>query len=302
MMVSNKVGEYVRQMRPYFIVNPIAGAGAAAEKFTELRRLLDERGAEYAFKLTEKAGDAVPFAREAYDAGERYVVAVGGDGTVNEVAGVLGEKDDVIMGICPFGTGNDFAGTLGLSPDPAVIIDTILSGTPTPTDMGYAGDRPFINIMGAGFDVDVVINTERYKSRFHGMIPYLFGVMRSLIHLSRMDLKLVADGKVYEQPTLLVAVANGRTFGGGMPVAPEADPSDGYFDICLIKRISRARFLTLLPLFLKGKHLGRKPIVYLRAKEVELITGRAPIELDGELGEYAPVKITMKESALTIMR
>ncbi|MCR5610742.1 MAG: diacylglycerol kinase family lipid kinase [Clostridiales bacterium] len=289
-------------MRPYFIVNPVACGGKALEKFAELRKILEERGADYTFVMTEKAGESAPLAEAAYKSGERYIVAVGGDGTVSEIAGALGGKEDAVMGICPFGTGNDFASALLLSPDPVKTAETILNGSPKPVDLGYAGGRAFVNVLGLGFDVDVVINTERYKSKYHGMIPYLFGIARSMFHLSSTHLTITADGEVFEVDALLTAIANGRCFGGGMPVAPKADPSDGYFDVCIIKKISLFRFLTLLPLFLKGKHVGKKPVMYFKAKEVELSCGRTPLELDGELGEYAPAKVKIMESALRIMR
>ncbi|MBO4385048.1 MAG: diacylglycerol kinase family lipid kinase [Clostridia bacterium] len=289
-------------MRPYFIVNPVAGGGKALEKFDELKKFFDSKGVGYAYALTEKAGGSAALAEEAYASGERYIVAVGGDGTVSEIASALGNKDDVITGICPFGTGNDFAGTLGLSSDPEKAAETLLNGTPVPVDLGRVGDRFFINVLGLGFDVDVVINTERYKTKYRGMIPYLLGIMRSMFHLSGVGLKLTADGETRELKALIVAIANGPRFGGGMVVAPDADPSDGYFDVCVIKKIDFFRFLTLLPLFVKGKHVGKKPVMYFKAKEVELSCESTPLELDGELGEYAPAKVVIKHSALKIMR
>ena len=302
MMVLNKVGEYVRLMRPYFIVNPVAGGKKAIEKFTQLKGILDARGEDYAFILTEKAGESAGLAESAYASGERYIVAVGGDGTVSEIAGALGGKDGVTMGICPFGTGNDFAGALGLSSELEKTVETILHGTPSPVDLGSVGDKAFINVLGLGFDVDVVINTEKYKAKYRGMIPYLLGILRSMFRLSGVDLKITADGKEFKLKALIVAVANGNQFGGGMAVAPEADPTDGYFDVCIIKKIGFLRFLTLLPSFLKGKHVGKEPVIYFKAKEVELSCGRTPLELDGELGEYAPAKVKIMESALRIMR
>lgn len=288
-------------MRPFFIVNPVAGGGKAKEKFEELCSLLDSKGAGYGCALTEKAGESAYLAEKAYADGERYIVAVGGDGTVSEIAGALGDKDDVIMGICPFGTGNDFAGALGLSSDPAKAAETIIGGSPRPVDLGYAGECAFINVLGLGFDVDVVINTERYKAKYRGMIPYLLGIMRSMFRLSGVDMKITADGREFGLSALIVAVANGPRFGGGMSVAPDADPSDGYFDVCIIKKIGFFRFLTLLPLFVKGKHTDKKPVMYFKAKEIGISCERSPLEIDGELGEYAPVNIIIKKSALRIM-
>ncbi len=288
-------------MRPYFIVNPIAGGGSVIEKFTELKRYLDERGIDYEVKLTEEAGQSTALAEEAYSSGERYIVSVGGDGTISEIASALCTKDDVIMGICPFGTGNDFARALHLPSDPAEIGGILADGAPRPVDIGMAGSKPFTNVAGLGFDVDVVINTERYKSRFHGMIPYLLGIIRSMMHLNRVPVKVTADGQVFEDRILILSVGNGSHIGGGMAALPNADPSDGLFDVCMIKGVGLFTFIRMLPSFIKGKHVGKKPVNYFRAREVRIECGRAPLQLDGEIGEYAPVTFRLIPGALKIM-
>ncbi|MBO4563622.1 MAG: diacylglycerol kinase family lipid kinase [Clostridia bacterium] len=282
-------------------MNPIAGGGKVAEKFDRVKQYFENKRAEFSFVTTDRAGQSTALAEEAYENGERYIVAVGGDGTVNEVASALYTKDDAVMGICPFGTGNDFAKALSIPTEPDEAAELLLSGEPRPVDIGMAGDKPFTNIGGIGFDVDVVINTEKYKSRFHGILPYLFGIVRSMTHLSGIKVRLTADGEVSDEEVLLCAVANGSHFGGGMAVAPEADASDGLFDVCVIKRVGLLKFLSLLPLFIKGKHLGKKPIKYFRAKEVSIDCERSPLQLDGELGEYAPVTFRIIPGALKIM-
>ena len=288
-------------MRPYFIVNPIAGGGAAAEKFEKVRRFLEERQVDHGFVLTERAGESSSLAEEAYKNGERFIVAVGGDGTVNEVASALYTKPGVIMGICPFGTGNDFARVLSLPTEPEQAAEALISGSPRPVDVGLADGKLFINVAGMGFDVDVVINTERYKQRFSGMLPYLFGIIRSMTHLKSIPVKLDADGQTIEENALLLAVANGSHFGGGMAVAPNADASDGLFDVCLIKKVSLFNFLRLLPLFIKGKHIGKKPVMYFRAKRIVLQCEAAPMQFDGELGPYAPATFEVLPGALKMM-
>ncbi|MBO4848549.1 MAG: diacylglycerol kinase family lipid kinase [Clostridia bacterium] len=288
-------------MRPYFIVNPIAGGGKALEKFERVKQYFAKKRADFSYVMTDRAGQSTALAEEAYEKGERYIVAVGGDGTINEVAACLYKKDDVVMGICPFGTGNDFARVLDIPTDPDEAAGVLAEGTPRPVDMGLADDKPFINVGGIGFDVDVVINTEKFKKRFHGMIPYLFGIVQSMAHLKGIPVKITADGKQTSEDILLCAVANGSHFGGGMAVAPEADATDGLFDVCVIRRVGLLQFLHLLPKFVKGRHIGRKPIDYFRASEVSIDCGRRPMQLDGELGEYAPVTFRLVPGALKIM-
>lgn len=288
-------------MRPYFIVNPVACGGKCAEKFASVREYLDARGEAYGLVETRTAGESVSLAKKAYENGERFIVSVGGDGTLSEIVSALYDKNDVVLGLLPFGTGNDFARALGIPTEPSAAADVLFSGSIRPVDACLAGGKPFINIGGLGFDVDVVLNTERYKGRFRGMLPYFLGIVRSMTHLNRVPVKLTADGKVIEETVLILSIANGTHFGGGMNVAPEADPSDGYFDVCMIKSIRLPIFLMLLPKFLKGRHLGKKPVVYFKAKEILIECERTPVQLDGELGEYAPISFRILKGALKMV-
>ena len=297
----NIVGVNALSMKPYFIVNPLAGGGVSAEKFSKLKALFEAKRHEYSCVYTERANQSTELANEAYSKGERFIVAVGGDGTINEVVSALYDKPDVVMGICPFGTGNDFARVLGLSSEPESTAEVLINGAPTPVDVGMAGSKPFANVAGIGFDVDVVINTEKYKGRYNGMMPYLMGIVKSLLHLPSIPMKITADGETFEEKVAICAVGNGSHFGGGMAALPEADATDGLFDVCVIRHVSLPTLLRLLPLFIKGKHLGKKPVRYFRAKELKVECERRPMQLDGELGEYAPVTFRVLHGALKIM-
>ena len=294
-------GGTVSFMRPYFIVNPVACGGKCAGMFDEVRKYLEEHGMDYEFIKTEAPGLSAGLALGAYERGERFLVSVGGDGTLSEIVSAIYDKSDVTLGLLPFGTGNDFARALAIPTEPRAAARVLLEGETRPVDAGLAGNKPFINVGGLGFDVDVVLNTERYKGKLHGMLPYFLGVMRSMTHLNRVPVKLTADGRVVEETALILSIANGTHFGGGMHVAPEADPSDGYFDVCMIRSISLATFLLLLPKFLKGRHVGKKPVVYFKAKEILVECERTPVQLDGELGEYAPVCFKVLKGALKMV-
>ena len=288
-------------MRPYFIVNPIAGGGKAKEKFDALARWLTERRADFGFCETTAPGQSTELTEKAYASGERFIVAVGGDGTINEVASSLYLKDDVYMGVCPFGTGNDFARVLGLPTEPEEVGRVILEGAPSPVDIGMAGSKPFTNVGGLGFDVDVVINTEKFKHRFHGMIPYLLGVVKSLLHLKDVIITITADGRVIKENVTICAIGNGSHIGGGMAALPQASASDGLFDVCVIERVGIFKLLYLLPKFIKGRHVGLKQVKYFRAGEVRIDGERYPMQLDGELGQYTPVTFRIIPGALKIM-
>ena len=285
-------------MKPYFIINPIAGGGNALKKFDRLKQLLEKMRIDFGCSFSKEAGQSTALAEQAYSEGERYIIAVGGDGTVNEVASALIGKEDAVMGVCPFGTGNDFARALDLSTEPEDAAETIKSGVVAPVDVGLAGDKPFINAGGVGFDVDVVINTEKFKRRFHGMIPYLLGIIKSVTHLKSFPVKLRMGEEEISEDALIVAVANGSHFGGGMNVAPGADPTDGLFNVCLIRRIGFFKFLQLMPKFIKGKHVGCREVRYFTANDIDLECAERPMQLDGELGAKAPVRFRMLHGAI----
>jgi len=288
-------------MTPYFIVNPIAGGGGALDKFRAAKAYLDSRRAEYRYILTEHEHQSAQLAEQAYADGERLIVAVGGDGTVSEVASALYDKPDVTMGVFPFGTGNDLARALEIPKEPEAAAELLLNSKGKPMDMGLAGDTPFINVGGMGFDVDVLNNTDRYKKRFHGMMPYVFGIMHALFHLKRPQASVTFNGKTVTQKVTICAVAIGKYFGGGMKVAPEALPDDGLFDVCLVEGINMLQLLWLLPRFIKGKHLSNRHVKYFRTDKITIACERQPLQLDGELGAYAPVCFKVLPGALRMV-
>lgn len=289
-------------MRPYFIVNPIAGGGAVLQKFETAKAYLGIKDDE-ACVYTEREQQSRELAAAAYENGERFIVAVGGDGTVNEVASALCGKQDAVMGIFPFGTGNDMAKALKLPTEPEQAAEVIASGEPRLIDMGLANDTPFINVGGLGFDVDVLINTEKYKTRFNkGMMPYFLGVLKALLHIKKVPATIRYDGKEQQKNILLCAAGNGTHYGGGMAVTPNARFDDGLFDVCIIKSACLPRLLPILPKFIKGKHLKSKLVEYFRTDEIEIETDRIPLQLDGEVGvEYAPVRFKILHKALNLM-
>ena len=286
----------------YFIVNPVSGSGRGRRDFARVEALLRERGTAYEAVYSEHPGHAVALARAAVEAGERCVIAVGGDGTVNEVASVL-VNTGVVMGVLPFGTGNDLARVAGFPEDPEAAVDTLLAGRTRRMDAGMANDRFFLNVSGFGFDVDVLVNTERYKEIYNGMLPYLLGVMQSLLHLRPIPVRVEPEeGECFDTTALLFSACNGTQFAGGMHLAPLSDPADGLLDICILKGIGRIAFLQLLPRYIKGEHLGSKHIVYFKARRVTAAAEAGlTLNLDGELGSATPVTFEALPGALTIL-
>lgn len=286
----------------HFIVNPVAGSGKCAERFAEAERLLRDRKVDFSVSRTEYPRHAVELAKAAIAAGHRIIVAVGGDGTMGEVASALMKHSEISFGMFPFGTGNDIARALPLPTDPAGAVDNLLSGNVCSIDMGLANGRPFVNVGGFGFDVDVLVNTQRYKKNRGGMIPYLRGLLASMFHLRTVRAHITIDDDEFDSELLLAAVGNGKSYGGGMPITPRAVANDGYFDVCLIQKVSLPVFITMLPLFLKGKHLGKKPVRYFRARKLRFeCSPDCLIQLDGEIMRGTPVNFELVPSALRVI-
>lgn len=291
--------------RLYFIVNPVSGSGMGKTRFERIMQILDAKGADYGYVFTQYPRHAISLAEEAVAAGERCIVSVGGDGTLREVAGVIAAETGVTLGILPFGTGNDYANGVGLPcGDDEALVSILLDGTARPVDAGEANGQFFMNVAGFGFDVDVVRYTEKFKKKLNGMLPYMLGILKSLVYLSRTKVEVETDdgGRFCVEATLF-SVCNGTRFAGGIKLAPLSDPADGLFDVCVLKGVSRLRFLYLFPGYIKGKHLKHKDdFLYFKAKTVSANCGeKLPLELDGELIGETPVRFAVKPAALTLL-
>lgn len=289
--------------RMFFIVNPVAGSGKYNALFSECETILRERGIEYTVKKTEYKGHAVKIAEEAIKNGEKFIIAAGGDGTVNEISSVICQNPNVKLGILPFGTGNDLSGMMNLPSEPEAAIDLLLSGEAKYIDMGIANGTKFTNVCGIGFDVDVLINTERHKKGRKGMLPYFLGIVDSLFHRKKVHAKIKTDSIQYEGDIIISVAGNGKRFGGGMLVNPDAEVDDGLFDLCIVRWVSLFTFLRLLPLFIKGKHKNKAPVTNIRTQSFTIETdSECIVELDGELIEKTPLTCSIIKNALRVVR
>ena len=284
----------------HFIVNPVAGNGASKAAFQSLRALLDERKAEYTFAFTQAPGHARELARQALAAAHACIVAVGGDGTVREVAEEMIDSS-VPMGIFPCGTGNDMARPLHIPQDPKGVLDVLMGGRTLRMDACEVNGKRFFNVGGLGFDVDVLLNTERFKKKYRGMTAYLLGLFAALLRLKQYNIRVETPDGIREYQSIIAVVANGTHFGGGMNVAPLADPTDGLFDVCVAHDVTKLTVLGLLSRFVKGKHLDLKYIDYYKASAVTVeSTPPARVQVDGEVIESTPAVFKILPGALLI--
>lgn len=266
-----------------FIVNPAAGNGAALKTEVQLQAELTRRGVEARFVHTEAPGHATQMAREAAaDPDCSGVIAVGGDGTCYEVAcGLMGA--DTPMGIVPAGTGNDFIKSVGIPKRPLQALELILRGNARPVDVGQMNERLFINVSGTGFDVTVLDYTLQAKKYVKGILPYLYGLVRAISHYKPVHVRFTVDGEMQERDVLFCAVANGRYFGGGIPICPEAAPDDGAFDFIVVENRPRWMIPFYIPGLLMGRVLKFGITTHRKCQSLRLESQGMRLNMDGEV-------------------
>ena len=283
-----------------FIVNPTAGNQHAIKVQTVLKQELDKRGIACRFVRTERPGHATDLARETASADDcTGVIAVGGDGTAFEVAcGLM--NTGVPMGIIPAGTGNDFIKTVGLPTKPLDALDFILSHNPRPVDVGGLNDRLFLNVCGTGFDVTVLDYTQAAKKYCRGLLPYLIGLIRGIAHYKPVHVRFTADGHTEEREVLICSIANGRYFGGGIAICPEASADDGLLDLVIAEHQPRWKLPFLVPSLLMGRIDDFSFTTHKRCKEVEIYSKGMRLNADGEIFDIDKACFSIQQNALTL--
>ncbi len=272
------------------IVNPIAGRGAGERRAPEIARLLQEHGLAFDMVCTERPWHAAELARQGAASGYRFVVAVGGDGTSNEVLNGLMQareegKGEAALGVLCVGTGNDFAYGMGIPADLEEGCAALARGRTRRVDVGYArGFRYFGNGIGIGFDAMVGLVANRLR-RLRGFLVYLVAVLRTLLFYYRAPLtRLELDDGTLEEPALMISVMNGRRMGGGFLMTPFSRPDDGFFDLCIGKKMSQLEMLSFVPRFMKGTQVGDPRVIMSRSCRVRITLreGSQVAHADGE--------------------
>ena len=294
-------------MSPVVILNPAAGRGARSWRFYESELL--RRGAR--IWKTQKAGDARMLALKAIEECADFLVSAGGDGTLGEVAGAIIESKRAIqLGVLPLGTGNDFARTIGVWGTPQRAIDALFDGQTRRVDAGMiecnGSARAWINVAGCGFDslaAGRINNWGKRRTMRHirGLSAYLLAVACELVSFRAFDLTLELDGEHLEMRAVLCAVANAKSYGGGMLVCPDARLDDGLFDVCVIGDASRGEFLRAFPGVFAGRHTDHPKVVMRRCRSIRIESKqRVPVLADGEIVGSAPFRCEILPGALDV--
>jgi len=305
------------------IVNPKSGSGRAAKRWpgleARLRAALAERG-ELEVVLTSARRHATLLAREAIERGTSTVIAAGGDGTLSEVvAGVLesGGASATQLGLIPLGSGGDFPRSIGLVAGADAAVGVVADGWSRSIDAGRirnidAEGKPvasfFVNEASMGISAEVAAAVDRASKFFGGTAAFAYGAVRAIAAFQPSPLRVRVDGEVvFEGGATLVAVANGKYFGGAMRIAPAAELDDSAFEIVVGQRFSKPKLLfRLLPSLYSGGHIGYPGVSVHRGRQVSLEplegnTRTVPVEADGELLGQAPVHIEVLPGVLNML-
>jgi lipid kinase YegS len=258
--------------------------GARAER-PSLRHVVHwvrEKGHRVDARVSWERGDAVRFAEEAVAAGADAVVAVGGDGTVNEVVnGLSGSATP--LGIIPVGTANDFARQAGIPSDPDHAMDIVLRSAPVRVDTAELNGRRFLNVSTGGVGAEATAETGAEAKEALGSVAYAFTGMRKLRTLRPRRATFAGPDFEYRGDFLLFAVGNARLTGGGTAITPRASVVDGLLDLCIVRGMPRGDFARLLLRIKRGEHVGHESVVYAQLPRLTIESAQSiSVNVDGE--------------------
>jgi diacylglycerol kinase (ATP) len=305
-------------MKPLVVVNPQSGGGRTGRGWSETAALLRRAGLDFDYALTERPAQAKELAADAVREGRPLVVAAGGDGTIHEVANGLLEQQgggppQCRFGLLPLGTGGDFRRTFRISRDLAEAARVLVAGRTRRVDAGrisFTGPDGapsachFVNIADAGIGGDVVTRVNRGLRLPSGELTFALATAVSLLSWRNQPMRVVVDGAEHELTAQQVVVANCRYYGGGLCIAPRAEPDDGLFDVILAGDLGLLENVRLLRPLRRGTHLdrGHPKLLHRTARRVEVdAPRRVRLDVDGEQPGTPPAVFEVVPGALDLV-
>lgn len=308
-------------MLPLVIVNPRSASGATRDKWTGIAADLRAHFGQFTVAFTKGPGDATDIARKYALDGQRFIIACGGDGTINEVAnGILDSETECELGIFPSGTGGDLRRTLGFPTEPREIAKALREGETRKIDVGkvtfigHDGEpkiRYFLNVTSFGLAAAII---ERVKGStsldwlpldmLRGRASFALSTLQEVVGLETVTVKIkIDDGEESPLQTVNFCIANARYFGGGMLIAPDAKLADGFLDVVNIGDISTARVILNAYTLYTGTHIDLPEVKSKPAKRIEatpIDNREIHIEIDGELAGKLPATYEVLPTVLNI--
>jgi YegS/Rv2252/BmrU family lipid kinase len=287
-----------------FILNPAAGKGKAVKFMNKIKTFLDINSIRYIVHNTLYPGHASEIAAQISGEGAENIIAVGGDGTVNETLNGIRDFEKCALGIIPAGSGNDFSKFINLPKDPVEAMKRIINTEPRYTDFLTINGKRAINVAGMGMDVSVIKRCSRMKY-IKGKLQYLVSLLITLLKFDWHKFKVSIDGKEeQEKTTLMIAACNGKYFGGGMPISPESDISDNFLNVIIINKLKKWKIpLALINLY-RGKILKYNFVENILCKSVVItpLNSGSDANIDGELCQNITFDCKLVKNQLKMFR
>ncbi len=286
----------------HFIVNPRSLRGKNKNLLESIENKLQETAREYEIHRTVNKGDATAYARELTQKGETTLVAIGGDGMLNDVLSGICDPSRCTLGLIPAGTGNDFAATAKI-PHGEEALDLILQSEPKPTDfLQFDDGKRSMNIAGQGIDVDILLRCERMKL-LKGKSKYFFSLIATIFRYRGLPVNIEVDGQAWQTNAMIVAACNGKMLGGGIPLCPPAEIDDGKMELVVVDQPKRRKLFGALIKLMKGK-LFSLPFAHRITCERAVFTPLQPAtaQFDGELYEVDSMGVTLVSNRLKMFR
>lgn len=272
------------------IYNPTAGREAFKKEIAIVLEQLEIAGYESSAHATTCEGDATEAARAAVERNFDLIVAVGGDGTLNEVInGVASEEHRPKIGIIPAGTTNDFARALDIPRNTKDAVNVIIDNHSMHIDIGKVNDQHFVNIAGGGKLTELTYEVPSKLKTMLGQLAYYIKGIEMLPFLRPIHTTIEYDGTIIDEEIMLFLIANTNSVGGFEKLAPQAKLDDGYFDLLILKKSNIAEFIRVATSALRGTHIEDKNIIYTQAKHIKVIPDdKMQLNIDGEFGGMLP--------------
>lgn len=290
-------------MKEYiFIINPIAGGGRARNAIPKILDRCHQEKVQYRIIQTSKPKQATDIAKQFRDS-KYVVVAVGGDGTTNEVMSGL-VRSNATFGIMPYGSGNDVASSFCITP--ANSLDILFQNRVQQYDVAMVNDTFFLGVASCGFDTEVNRTANQIPRFIKDATLYVVSILITLFRYQAPMLSVVLPTEIIEKKIMMLAVGHGDRYGGGMLITPKASRRDGLFDLCMVEKVSKFELVKLIPKVFRGLHITHPKVSYLQVPYLT-IKGKGLVYADGEYKTELPatygfiklgIQIVIPESTL----
>lgn len=280
--------------RVRIIYNPTSGREAFKKHLPDVLEKLEIAGYETSCHATTCSGDATKAAIDAVNRAFDVVIAVGGDGTLNEVVTGISQCDKEKrpkLGLIPMGTTNDFARAVHIPRNIEDALNIIIKGDTIPVDVGLVDDEKyFINIAAGGRITELTYEVPSKMKTMLGQMAYYMKAIEMVPSIKSAHMKIQIDDEIFDEKAMLFLCALTNSVGGFEKLAPDASINDGLFTVLILKECSIAEFVKLVALALRGEHLDSPNVIYRKAKYVQVSSNEeVHLNLDGEYGGDAPV-------------